>query len=265
MLIRTTSARAVIWTVFAVIVGVFVIAPIVVTALTAFSSNWTSVLPSGLTGTHMAQTLTEDNLQSVVVSVQTALIASAIAVVIGTWAALAARQAPTRLKGIIDTVFHVPVAVPSVVIGLAVLIAFSSPPLVLNGTPTIVIVVQSLLVLSFAYSMVAAAATSLDPALDRVADSLGARPARILFTVTLPLLAPAIAAAAGLSVALCMGELGATIMVYPASWRTLPVTVFAQSDRGEIFSAAANTLLLVMVSVVILGLLSRIRSRAAVR
>ena len=74
-----------------------------------------------------------------------------------------------------------------------------------------------------------------------------------------------IAAAAGLSVALCMFEQEATIMVYPASWRTLPVTIFTQSDRGDLFSAAANTLLLVLVSVAILGLLSRIRSRAQVR
>lgn len=265
MLVRNRSARLAIWVAFGVIVAVLIVTPIIVTALTALSTSWNSVLPSGLTTRHMSQTLSADNLQSISVSIQTAIVASALAVVVGTWAALAARKAPPKLRGVIDTLYHLPVAVPSVVIGLGVLIAFSKPPLVLNGTPTIVILVQSLLVLSFAFSMVSAAAKSLDPALDRVADSLGASPTRTLATVTLPLLAPAIAAAAGLSVALCMGELGATIMVYPASWRTLPVTVFTQSDRGELFSAAANTLLLVLVSVAILGLLSRIRSRAQVR
>lgn len=265
MLVRRRSTRLMVWAVFGVIVAVLIVTPIVVTAMTAFSTSWNSVLPSGLTAGHMSDALAAENLQSIAVSIQTALVASALAVAVGTWAALAARKAPPKLRGLIDTMYHLPVAVPSVVIGLAVLIAFSKPPLVLNGTPTIVILVQSLLVLSFAFSMVSAAAKSLDPALDRVADSLGASPTRAMFTVTLPLLAPAIAAAAGLSVALCMGELGATIMVYPASWRTLPVTIFTQSDRGELFSAAANTLVLVLVSVVILGLLSRIRSRAQVR
>lgn len=265
MLVRNTAARLAIWLTFGVIVAVLIVTPIVVTAMTAFATSWNSVLPSGVTTDHLADTLSPENLDSVAVSIQTAVTASAIAVVIGTWAALAARKAPPKLRAVIDTMYHLPVAVPSVVIGLAALIAFSKPPLVLNGTPSIVILVQSLLVLSFAFSMVSAAAKSLDPALDRVADSLGASPARTLFTVTLPLLAPAIAAAAGLSVALCMGELGATIMVYPASWRTLPVTIFTQSDRGDLFSAAANTLLLVLVSVAILGLLSRIRSRAQVR
>lgn len=265
MLVRSRFARAAIWIAFAAVVVVLIVTPVVVTAMTAFSASWNSVLPSNLTTAHVSDALSAENLQSISVSIQTAVIASALAVAVGTWAALAARKAPRRLRSLIDTLYHLPVTVPSVVVGLGVLIAFSKPPLVLNGTPTIVILVQSLLVLSFAFSMVSAAAKSLDPALDLVPDSLGARPSRTLFTVTLPLLTPAIAAAAGLSVALCLGELGATVMVYPASWRTLPVTIFTQSDRGDLFGAAANTLLLVLVSVAILGVLSRLRSRAQVR
>ncbi|MFC0315450.1 ABC transporter permease [Gordonia phosphorivorans] len=265
MLIRNSTGRRLIWAVFALVLGVLVISPIAVTAITAFAQTWNSALPSGLTTEHMSGTLTESNLQSILVSIQTALVASALAVAVGTWAALAARSAPPRLRALIDAAFHVPVAVPSVVIGLAVLIAFSRSPVILNGTPWIVILVQALLVLSFAFSMVSAAAKGLDPALDQVAGSLGASGRPTLVTVTLPLLTPAIAAAAGLSVALCMGELGATIMVYPAAWRTLPVTVFTQSDRGDLFGAAANTLLLVLVTVAILGVLSRFRSRAQVR
>ncbi|GAA4662079.1 ABC transporter permease [Gordonia humi] len=265
MLIRDRTSRVVVWTVFAVVVAVLVIAPILITAITAFAGSWTSVLPSDFTLDHANAVLSAENLQSVSVSVQTAVVASAIAVAVGTWAALAVRKAPPRLRGLLDAAYHLPVAIPSVVIGLAVLIAFSRPPVILNGTASIVILVQALLVLSFAFSMVSAAARSLDPDLDRVAGSLGASRLRILTTVTLPLLAPSIAAAAGLSIALCMGELGATIMVYPGSWRTLPVTVFTQSDRGDLFGAAANTLLLVLVTVVILGVLGRVRSRAQVR
>jgi 2-aminoethylphosphonate transport system permease protein len=72
---------------------------------------------------------------------------------------------------------------------------------------------------------------------------------------------PAITAAAALAVALCMGELGATIMVYPPSWRTLPVTVFTLSDRGDVFGASADTLLLLVATGVLLVLIGRIRQR----
>ncbi|CAM3681694.1 ABC transporter permease [Tsukamurella strandjordii] len=261
MLVRNGAARVAVWLVFGVVLLALVITPVVVTLVTAFSASWTSVLPSALTTDHVRDAFTPENAASIGVSVQTAIIASALAVVAGTWAALAVPGLPPRLRGAADAFFHLPVAVPSVVVGLGVLVAFSAPPVILGGTPAIVILVQAILVFAFAYSMVSAAAVRLDPMLDKVGGSLGAGPLRLLVQVRLPLLFPAIAAASGLSVALCMGELGATIMVYPASWRTLPVTVFTQSDRGDIFGAAANTTLLVLVTVVILGGLSALRRR----
>lgn len=62
-----------------------------------------------------------------------------------------------------------------------------------------------------------------------------------------------------------MGELGATIMVYPATWKTLPVSIFALTDRGEVFDAAAGTTVLVLVTLLALILLGRIKGRAALR
>ncbi|GAA4393275.1 ABC transporter permease [Tsukamurella soli] len=265
MLIRGRSGRIAVWIVFAVLLLALVITPVLVTVITALSAQWTSVLPSALTFSHLSGVFTTENAQSIGVSVQTAIVASVVAVVLGTWGALAVQTLPGRLRGPIDTFFHLPVAVPSVVVGLGVLIAFSSAPLILNGTPSIVILVQAILVFAFAYSMVSAAAERMDPVLGKVGGSLGASALRLLVTVRLPLLLPAIAAAAGLSVAICMGELGATIMVYPASWRTLPVSIFAESDRGDIFGAAANTLFLVLVTVVILGVLGRVRHRGQER
>ena len=88
---------------------------------------------------------------------------------------------------------------------------------------------------------------------------------RVLTRITLPLLLPALGAAAGLAVALSMGELGATVMVYPATWKTLPVTIFALTDRGQAFQAAACTTILLVVTLLALVLLGRIRGRAALR
>lgn len=60
---------------------------------------------------------------------------------------------------------------------------------------------------------------------------------------------------------LSMGELGATIMVYPATWKTLPVAIFGLTDRGQVFQAAANTTLLLLVTLVALLVLGRVRNR----
>ena len=76
---------------------------------------------------------------------------------------------------------------------------------------------------------------------EAVAESLGARPFYRLRRVTLPLVMPYLIGAFSLSFALSMGELGATVMVYPPGWVTLPIGIFALSDRGALFDAAALT------------------------
>ena len=62
-----------------------------------------------------------------------------------------------------------------------------------------------------------------------------------------------------------MGELGATVMVYPPGWVTMPVAIFGLTDRGDIFSGAALTMILVVATLALLVGLSRapIRSAAA--
>ena len=72
-----------------------------------------------------------------------------------------------------------------------------------------------MLISAFSFGNVSAGLARLPPDYEEVASSLGARPAYRLRRVTLPLITPYLAAAFGLSFALSMGELGATVMVYP--------------------------------------------------
>jgi 2-aminoethylphosphonate transport system permease protein len=265
MLLHSAPARFVVRLIMGILVIVLIGAPVLVTVLAAFAGSWNGVWPTDPTGKHLQDALASDNLASILVSLQTAVLASLSAVIVGTWAALAGAAAPARVRAVTDAVFHLPAAVPSVVIGLGLLTAFSQKPFLLNGTVVIVVLAQTLLVLSFAYNTVSVAVRTADPMMAGIAGSLGASPLRVLLTVRLPLLLPAIAASAGLALALCMGELGATVMVYPASWRTLPVTIFALSDRGNIFLAAADTLVLISVTLVALSVIARVRGRTEVR
>ncbi|RJO74809.1 ABC transporter permease subunit [Nocardia panacis] len=265
MLVWTRTGKSVLLTVFGLVVLLVFGAPIATVVAAGFAGRWTGPLPSRLGLVNFRTALSGEDAASLSVSLQTALLAGTLALVLGAWAALAAREAPGWCRRLADAVFHLPVAVPSVAIGLGVLIAFNERPMLLGGTKWIVIVAHSVLVLAYAFSAVSAALDRLDPAYRQAAESLGAGPVRVLCQVTLPLLLPALGAAAGLSVALSMGELGATIMVYPATWRTLPVAIFGETDRGDVHAAAAATTLLVLVTLLALVLLGRIRGRAAVR
>ncbi|KXF48629.1 ABC transporter permease [Rhodococcus sp. SC4] len=261
MLLWTTRSRALTLSLFALVVTVVFAAPIATVVAAALAGSWTGPLPSNLGGRNFAAALSDENLASLAVSLQTAFVAGALALVVGTWAALAAREAPAWLRRITDAVFHLPIAIPSVAIGLGLLITFNSRPLLLGGTKWIVILAHTILVLAFTFSAVSAALDRLDPAYRQAAESLGAGPTRVLLRITLPLLLPALGAAAGLSIALSMGELGATVMVYPATWKTLPVSIFGLTDRGQVFLAAADTTLLLAVTLLALLVVGRLRRR----
>jgi 2-aminoethylphosphonate transport system permease protein len=200
--------------------------------------------------------------EAVKASLITGFLASALALVSGTWAALALRIQGATLSKVLGLLFFVPSAVPSVSVGLGLLVAFSHPPLLLNGTIAIVMIAHFVLISAFTFGNVSAGLARLSPDFEQVASSLGARPAYRLWHVTLPLLAPYLVAAFGLSFALSMGELGATVMVYPPGWVTLPVSIFSLTDRGDIFAGAALTMILVVATLVLLLGLERITNRA---
>jgi 2-aminoethylphosphonate transport system permease protein len=52
-------------------------------------------------------------------------------------------------------------------------------------------------------------------------------------------------------------------MVYPPGWVTLPVGIFALTDRGDIFDGAALTMLLVVSTLLVLAALSRIPTKVS--
>jgi 2-aminoethylphosphonate transport system permease protein len=265
VLLWTRRSKGLLWAVFAVLFTGIVLAPLVMIVLASFAGKWTGVLPSVLTTGNYRGVLSGDTFASLWVSVQTGVLASAVSVLLGTWAALAAERAPRRVRRVVDTVFHLPIAVPSVVLGLALLVAFSQPPLLLNGTRWIVLLGHLMILLPFSYSTVSAAASRMDPRLALAASSLGASPARVLLRVRIPVLLPSMSASASLALAMSMGELGATMMLYPPDWRTLPASIFTLTDRGQVFLASASTVLLLVVTLLGVVAIGLARGRAAER
>jgi 2-aminoethylphosphonate transport system permease protein len=257
MLVWSRHARLAVWTIAAFLIGIVFIAPLAVILAASFASQWNGVLPTGFTFEHYVQARTGASRDAVVASLVTGVVASLLALLSGAWAALALRAQGEAWSRLLGVLFFIPSAVPSVSVGLGLLVAFSQRPLLLNGTTAIVILAHFVLVSAFSFGNVSAGLARLSPDCEEVASSLGARPFYRLRRVTLPLIAPYLIAAFGLSFALSMGELGATVMVYPPGWVTLPVAIFGLTDRGDIFSGAALTMILVGVTLALLIALER--------
>ncbi|MFI2200704.1 ABC transporter permease [Streptomyces sp. NPDC020192] len=265
MLVHSRRARWVVWAVFLVLFLPLFALPLLVVLGASLATHWSGVLPSGPTGANYRAATRGEALQALTTSLLTATAASLLALTVGTWAALAGAALKQRYRRIMDALFVLPVAVPSVVVGLSVLVAFSKPPLLLNGTRWIVILAHTVLVTAFAHQSVSAAITRLDPAYEQAAASLGARPAHVLWRVRLPLLLPSLTAAAGLCFALSMGELSATMMLYPPDWTPLPVLIYAATDRGALFTGSAVAVVLMTATLLVLFAVSRVRTRASHR
>lgn len=265
MLVWSKSGRAVAWSLAGVLIGVVYGLPIVMIALASFAGQWNGVLPSHFTAAHYVDALHGDSGMMLRASLITGAVASAAALLMGTWAALALRRIVGPSKRVLDLIFFIPSAVPSVSVGLGLLVAFSQPPILLNGTIVIVLIAHLLLISAFTYGNVSAGLARLGPDFEHMAASLGAAPGYAMRRVTLPLLTPYLIAAFSLSFALSMGELGATIMVYPPGWVTMPVGIFALTDRGDIFHGAALTMLLAAATLIVLVGLSLLPTKATAR
>ena len=265
MLVWSSGARAAVWSVAGLLFAVVYAAPILVIFIASIAHQWNGVAPTAFTLTHHADALTGDSANQLRASLVTGFLASFLALIMGAWAALALRALSPLSGKILDFIFFIPSAVPSVSVGLGLLVAFSQPPVLLNGTIAIVMIAHVVLISAFTYGSVSAGLSRLPAELEPMAESLGARPLYRLRRVTLPLLMPYLVAAFSLSIALSMGELGATVMIYPPGWVTLPVGIFALTDRGDIFLAAALTMILIFSTLVVLAGLSLVPARAAQR
>jgi 2-aminoethylphosphonate transport system permease protein len=231
--------------------------PVIVVALSSVSSRWSgTILPDGYSLRWFSR-LSSSDLDALTTSLQVGFGVAIIGTVLGLWLALALEGRDRRgLGAFVDAIAMMGNGVPSVVLGLAVLIAYHKRPLDLSGSAAIVVLVQLALVLPFCYRCAAAALRPELTVLREAAASLGAPPRMVLTRVVLPQLVPAIRASLALGFALSLGELGATLTVYPPGFATVPIVVVGQVNRGYYLPASALALILLGVSLAALLLIA---------
>ncbi|NIE69091.1 2-aminoethylphosphonate ABC transport system, membrane component PhnV [Burkholderia sp. Ax-1719] len=231
--------------------------PVIVVALSSVASHWSgTILPDGFS-MRWFERLGSSDFDALVTSLEIGFGVAVLGTALGLWLALALEGRDRRGLGVVvDTLAMVPNGVPSVVLGLAVLIAYHKAPVDLSSSAAIVVFVQLALVLPFCYRCASAALRPELTILREAAASLGAPPAMVLRRVVLPQLVPAIRASLALGFALSLGELGATLTVYPPGFATVPIVVVSAVERGYYLPASALSLILLVVSLVALLLIA---------
>jgi iron(III) transport system permease protein len=164
----------------------------------------------------------------------------------------------TRVGGVVNTLVVGGFALPGLVIALALVFW-------VLGTPIVGGLYQSYPLLVFAYvvhfgaqAMRASqvAVSGLPRRLDDAARSLGASRTRRMRTIDLPLIAPGLAAGAGLVLLATMKELPATLLLAPIGFETLATRVWSASEAGLFARAGLASIVLVGLSAVLTWLVT---------
>lgn len=242
---------ALLWGVIILIV-LYVLAPIAIIVITAFSSDaFLHFPPSGWSLRWFEEFFnTSHFIDSSVLSIELAAIASCVAVVGGVMAALGLATESFRGSETIRTLIVAPFVVPSVVLGLALLIFFSN--LGIGGSLLSLVIAHIVITFPYVVRIVSAGLQAYDRSVDVAAASLGASPWIVFRTVTMPLMKGSIIAAVIFAFITSFDEVTTTLFIIGTSTATLPTRVFTYVEyNSDPLIAAISTLQLVMTIVVV--------------
>jgi molybdate transport system permease protein len=216
-------------------------------------------------------TLTKPSTRTALrLSIECSLAATGLAIFFGLPIAWLLARTEFRGKAIVRAFAILPLVLPPVVGGVALSFSFGRRGLVgqylyrwfditLPFTAKGVILAETFVAMPFLIITVEAALRSLDTRYEDAGASLGASRWTVLRRVTLPAIAPSLAAGAALTWARALGEFGATITFagnFKGVTQTLPLAVYLalETDRG---SAIALSLVMLAVSITVLAVVGR--------
>ena len=148
---------------------------------------------------------------------------------------------------LLDYISSLPLALSGTVIGIGLLMTFNSGWLSLAGTASLIVLAYIVRRLSFGIRNASSTLFNIPNSIEEASISLGVPPVRSFAKVVLPLMIPAIAAAAVLTWTTTVSELSASVIVYSPGRETMPIQIFRLIDSGLMAHASAYGLVLIAV------------------
>ncbi len=204
--------------------------------------------------------------QALALSLRTCIASTLACIIVGLPLALVcARARDTWWSRVLRSMITLPMVLPPVVAGLALLITWGRRGLIgtylqifginIAFTTVAVVMAQTFVSLPFFVSSLEGALRTRGFNEERVASGLGASPSRTLWSVTLPLMIPALVSSTALAFSRALGEFGATITFagsLAGVTRTLPLEIYLQREESTDM-ALMLSVILVFVALVLVG------------
>jgi molybdate transport system permease protein len=242
----------------AVLGAIFVVLPLVAMIAKVDWPNFWSLITS------------DSSITALLLSFKTAASSTVLCIVLGVPMALVLARNDSRFVRWVRPLILLPLVLPPVVGGIALLYAFGRLGLLgryldaagieIAFTTTAVVLAQTFVSLPFLVIALEGAARTAGADYEVVAATLGARPTTVWWRVSLPLLAPGLASGTVLAFARSLGEFGATLTFAGSRegvTRTLPLEIYLQREVDTDAAVALSVLLVAVAAVVVIGLGSR--------
>lgn len=162
------------------------------------------------------------------------------------------------LNNLIDTMSMIPYIIPGSVIGIALVLAFSSGKLVLTGTIAIMIIAMCIRRIPYTIRSSVAVLQQIPITTEEASISLGASKIKTFFKITTPMMASGIISGAILSWVSIITELSASIMLYSAKTQTLTLSIYVLVSRGTDGVACAVSTILLLFTVLSLVIFMKV-------
>jgi iron(III) transport system permease protein len=229
-----------------VLVVALSMAPALVALVTAFTPSRGPVLGyGGFTLVHMA-TAVSRAARPLWNSLALAAIATAAGVVFSVAVAYLVVKRRSLATGALDILVMLPLTIAGTVLGIALVNTFNTGWLVLTGTWMIMALAYFLRRIPNSVRAAVGPLHNVRDSIEEASVSLGVPPLRSFFKVVMPLVRPAVAAAAVLMWVTSLSELSATIVLYYGGMSTMPIEIFQQVDSGRLALASAYSVVLML-------------------
>ncbi len=231
----------------------FLYLPIAVLVLFSFNASRLSATWQGFTLKWYAA-LAEDRalLAATWNSLLVAVVSTFLATGLGVAVALGLERLGSRSRRVIEGAMLLPLVVPEIMMGVALMLFFVLIRLPL-GLPT-VIIAHTAFNLPLVMVIVRARLQKLDPRLEEAASDLGATPWQVFHRVTFPLLRPAVVGAALMAFTVSLDDFIVTFFTAGPGSTTLPLKVYSMIKSGVSPEINALSAILVLVSMGLVGL-----------
>jgi spermidine/putrescine transport system permease protein len=240
---------------YTILVYLFMFLPIAVVVLLSFNANQFGSFPMTGLSTRWFETLWQNEaiMRAFRTSITLGLMTAVVSTVLGVLASLALVRYAIPGRNLITTLLIAPILVPEVVLAVALLLFLNF--LNIGKSFTLLLMGHVIFTLPFVILVVQARLVSIRRDVEEAAMSLGASPRQTFFSITLPLLMPAVAAGGLFAFTISFDDITGTLFWKPGGIETVPTQIFSmlRNSISPEINALGTVIIVLTVGLPLIG------------